>query len=357
MRIGMISPYSLTVPGGVQGQILGLARALRAAGESVRVLAPCDGPPPEPFVTPLGNCIPTGANGSVAPIAPDPAAQLRTIRALRDEDFDLLHLHEPMAPGPAMTALLLKPAPIVATFHRAGASVGYDTLRPLFARGARRIDRRFAVSEDAKALAYEALGGSWEIVFNGVDVAEFRDGPVRKAEGPTILFVARHEERKGLVVLLDAMAHLDASVRLWVAGTGPETARLQTLHAGDPRISWLGELDDAEKAEAMRGADVFCAPSLHGESFGIVLLEAMAAGTAVVASNLPGYARVARLGKDARLVPPDDAVALAGALEAVLGDRNERDELIRSGRDRADHFSMRRLAGIYQNAYHELVPT
>ena len=228
MRIGMISPYSLTVPGGVQGQILGLARALRAAGESVRVLAPCDGPPPEPFVTPLGNCIPTGANGSVAPIAPDPAAQLRTIRALRDEDFDLLHLHEPMAPGPAMTALLLKPAPIVATFHRAGASVGYDTLRPLFARGARRIDRRFAVSEDAKALAYEALGGSWEIVFNGVDVAEFRDGPVRKAEGPTILFVARHEERKGLVVLLDAMAHLDASVRLWVAGTGPETARLQT---------------------------------------------------------------------------------------------------------------------------------
>src|SRR4051794_40358637 len=104
MRVGLISPYSLTVPGGVQGQVLGLARALRTSGHDVRVLGPCDGPPPDGGVTPLGNSVPTAANGSVAPLAPDPSAQLRTIRALRDEAFEVLHLHEPLCPGPTMTS-------------------------------------------------------------------------------------------------------------------------------------------------------------------------------------------------------------------------------------------------------------
>ena len=108
MRIGMISPYSLTIPGGVQNQILGLARALRNKGIDVRVLGPCDGPPPDTGITPLGNSLPTAANGSIAPLAPDPSAQLRVIRALRDERFDLLHVHEPLAPGPTITAIVLK---------------------------------------------------------------------------------------------------------------------------------------------------------------------------------------------------------------------------------------------------------
>src|SRR4051794_34653934 len=125
VRIGIISPYSLTLPGGVQGQILGLGRTLRGMGHDVRVLGPCDGPPPDAGVTPLGNSVPTAANGSVAPIAPDPSAQLRTIRALRDEAFDVLHLHEPFAPGPCWTAMLLGHTPMVGTFHRAGESVGY----------------------------------------------------------------------------------------------------------------------------------------------------------------------------------------------------------------------------------------
>src|SRR5690606_25164837 len=115
-------PYSLTLPGGVQMQALGLARALRRQGHDVRVLAPCDGPPPEPGVIPLGQSVPAAANGSVAPLAPDPSAQLRTIRALRDEDFDGVHVHEPLAPGPAQTALLLKTAPLIGTFHAAGES-------------------------------------------------------------------------------------------------------------------------------------------------------------------------------------------------------------------------------------------
>ena len=354
MRVGMISPYSLTVPGGVQNQILGLARALRARGVAVRVLGPCDGPPPEPFVTPLGNSVPTGANGSIVPLAPDPAAQLRTIRALRDEEFDVLHLHEPMAPGPTMTALLLKPAPVVATFHSAGTSLAYDVFRPLVKRGSWRIGRWFAVSPEARDLARRALGGEYEIVFNGVEVRRFRTGLPAKTEGPTILFLGRHEPRKGLDVLLDAMTRLGPEVRLWVGGDGPDRARLMTAHAGDPRIEWLGELDDAEKVARLRGADVFCAPSLGGESFGIVLLEAMAAGTAVVASELDGYARVARSGIEAELVPPGDAERLAQALRTLLADAARRERLVDAGRDRVELFSMRRLAGIYEQAYTDL---
>lgn len=356
MRIGMVSPYSLSVPGGVQGQVLGLARALRARGESVRVLAPCDGPPPEPFVTPLGNCVPLGANGSIAPVAPDPAAQLRTIRALRDEAFDVLHLHEPFAPGVSMTAMLVKSAPIVATFHSAGSSFAYDIFKPLTRRAAPRLDICFAVSDDAEQLASHALGGVYERAFNAVEVSRFRASVPHPTDGPTILFVARHEERKGLAVLLDAFRSVDSTAQLWVAGVGPETDDLRARHGADGRISWLGELDEHEKIVRMRGADVFCAPSLHGESFGIVLLEAMAAETAVVASDLPGYAKVARHGRDARLVAPGDAGALAAALNETLADGVARRELVRSGSERVAEFSMRALADLYTEAYRRLVP-
>jgi len=352
----MISPYSLTVPGGVQGQILGLARALRDRGEYVRVLAPCDGPPPEPFVTPLGSCVPTGANGSVVPLAPDPSAQLRTIRALRDEEFDVLHLHEPMAPGPTTTAMLVRAAPMVATFHRAGHSKAYDAFRPLLARGARRLAIRFAVSDDAEATAFEALGGTYERAFNAVELNRYRIGMPTKADGPTIFFVARHEERKGLSDLLAAFALLDPDVRLWIGGDGPETADLQSQYAGDPRISWLGEIDEDEKISRMRGADVFCAPSRHGESFGIVLLEAMAARTAVVASGIPGYARVVRNGLDGALFTARDHVALATELADVLRNTARREALVESGDARVQEFSMARLADVYLAAYRRVMP-
>ena len=129
MRIGVVCPYSLTIPGGVQGQVLGLAKVLRSLGHFVRVLAPCDGPPPDTGVTPLGMSIPTIANGSVAPIAPDVSCALRTIRALRDEQFDILHLHEPLAPGPTLTSLFLAQTPMLGTFHAAGKSLAYELLK------------------------------------------------------------------------------------------------------------------------------------------------------------------------------------------------------------------------------------
>jgi len=355
VHVGLISPYSLTIPGGVQGQVLGLARSLRALGQDTRVLGPCDGPPPDAGVTPLGNSVPTAANGSVAPLAPDPSAQLRTIRALRDERFDVLHVHEPMCPGPTMTALLFKNSPLVGTFHAAGVSAGYRWLRPGPRLLADRLDRRCAVSEDARRLAAEALGGEYTMVFNGVEIDRFAKATPWPTEGPTIFFVGRHEPRKGLEVLLDAFADLPPDVRLWIGSDGPETARLQAKAAGDPRVEWLGRVTEREKASRLRGADVFCAPSLHGESFGVVLLEAMAAGCAIVASNLPGYANVARSDRDALLVPPGESTALASALQRLLSDPVRAADLVASGEERAATFSMDRLAEIYLEIYRQLL--
>ncbi|MCB1016408.1 MAG: glycosyltransferase family 4 protein [Acidimicrobiales bacterium] len=358
MRVGLICPYSLTIPGGVQGQVLGLARSLRRMGHDTRVLGPCDGPPPDPGVTPLGNSVPTAANGSVAPLAPDPSAQLRTIRALRDEAFDVLHVHEPMCPGPTMTSLLFKSAPLVGTFHAAGVSFAYKWLRPGPRWLATRLDHRCAVSEDARRLAASSLGGEYTMVFNGVELDHFAAADPWPTEGPTILFVGRHEPRKGLDVLLDAFTDLPTDVRLWIGSDGPETERLKARHAGDPRIEWLGRISDDEKAARLRGADVFCAPSLRGESFGVVLLEAMAAGCAIVASELAGYANVARAGRDALLVPPGDARALAAALQRVLDEPGTAADLVASGSERAAGFSMDHLAERYVEIYRRVaVPT
>ncbi|MCX7621305.1 MAG: glycosyltransferase family 4 protein [Acidimicrobiales bacterium] len=354
MRIGLICPYSLTMPGGVQGQVLGLARVMRGLGHEVRVLAPCDGPPPDAWVTPLGVSLPTASNGSIAPLAPDIPAQLRTIRALRDEEFEVLHLHEPFCPGPTQTALLFKTAPIVGTFHAAG-QVAYKWFKPLVARVARRIEICCAVSEDARRTAKEGIGGEYLVLFNGVDVDQFAKATPWHTEGPTIFFVGRHEPRKGLDVLLDAMAMLPANTRLWIAGDGPETAALRARTSGDSRIEWLGRITDAEKASRLRGADVFCAPSLSGESFGIVLLEAMAAETPVVASDLHGYSMVSRGGLDALLVPPGDARALADALSRVLEDTELAARLVASGGFRVAEFSMERLADRYLELYAEAI--
>lgn len=351
MRVGLICPYSLTVPGGVQGQVLGLARTLRKLGHDTRVLGPSDGPPPDAGVTPLGNSLPTAANGSVAPIAPDIPAQLRTIRALRDEAFDIVHLHEPFCPGPTHTALLFKSQPLIGTFHAAGGSAAYRAFEPIVRRVARRLDIRCAVSVDAEKMARETLGGDYVLTFNGVETATFSKADPYPSDAPTILFLGRHEPRKGLAVLLEAMSLLPANVRLWIGSDGPETAALRVRTAGDPRITWLGRISDEEKARRMRGADVFCAPSLHGESFGVVLLEAMAAETAVVASDLPGYANVARADRDGLLVPPGDVAMLAAALQRVLGDRSLRARLVSSGEARAAEFSMEHLAEVYLDLY------
>lgn len=351
MRVGLVCPYSLTIPGGVQGQVLGLARALRTRGHEVRVLGPCDGPPPDAGVTPLGRSVPTAANGSVAPLAPDPSAQLRTIRALRDEAFEVVHLHEPIAPGPTMTALLFSSAPLVGTFHAAGESAPYRYLGWGLKRMARRLTHRCAVSPDAEALARGALGGDYELLFNGIEVERFAHGDAHPIEAPTVFFLGRHEPRKGLDVLLAALDDLPADVRVWVGGDGPQTAELRQRYGRDHRIEWLGRISDEERAARMRGCTVYCSPSVRGESFGMVLLEAMASGCALVASDLDGHRNVATDGVDALLAPVGDPAALAKALRRVLDDDGLRAELVAGGRRRAEELSMARLAQRYEAIY------
>ncbi len=355
MRIAQVCPYSLTPPGGVQSQVLGLSRAMRSLGHEVRVLAPCDGPPPDAGVTPLGKSVPLAANGSVAPIAPDPACALRTMRALRDEEFDVVHLQEPLVPGPTVTSLLVSDRPVVGTFHRAGASAAYAALRPIARNLAGRLALRCAVSEDARATAVEAVGGEYELVFNGIEVDRFAKADEIHVDGPSIFFLGRHEPRKGLSVLLEAMAQMPGDVRLLVASDGPQTDELRSRYGRDTRIEWLGRISDEQKAGYLRGVDVFCAPSISGESFGVVLLEAMAASAPIVASDLPGYRNVARPDTQAVLVPPGDAAALASALTRVLSDGALRRRLVEAGDARANEFSMDRLAERYLELYAGIV--
>ncbi len=356
MRVGLICPYSMSIPGGVQNQVLGLGRAFRSRGCEVRVLAPTDGPPPEPWITSLGPTLLNPSNGSVAPVAPNPPTQLRAIRALWDDDFDVVHVHEPLCPGPTVTAVVMKTAPMVGTFHAAGDQPAYKYLGWLARSLARRLDVKVAVSNDAKALAETAIPGDWKVLFNGVEVERFRVAPwERPDDRRVVLFVGRHEERKGLAVLLEAFRTLPGDTVLWVVGDGPQTDELRRRHADDDRIEWLGRVSDAERNGRMAAADVFCAPSLGGESFGIILLEAMAAGAPVVASDISGYVAVAGTlagSPPAALLPAaGDPVALAAALSSVLDDTDVAAELRRSGAERAEHFSMDRLAEEYLHLY------
>lgn len=362
LRVAMFCPYSLSIPGGVQTQVLGLAHALRRSGHEVRVLGPCDGPPPAPFVTPLGDSLPTAANGSIAPLAPDPSAALRTIRVLRDEQFDVWHLHEPLAPGPTLTALTLRTRPIVATFHAAGRSSSYRFLKPVLKPLVKRIDHKVAVSSDAKELVEGHFPGEYEVLFNGVELDSTESAGLvgervndRNETEQSILFVGRHEERKGLSTLLEAVEILyrehNSRVTCHIIGHGPDSERLREKYADPERFRWHGQVSEVEKLSRMRDATAFVAPALRGESFGVVLLEAMAASTVVIASDIPGYRNVATHGVDALLVPPGDAMALASCLREVLADESVRDDLVTKGLETAASMSMDRLAGLYVDRY------
>jgi phosphatidylinositol alpha-mannosyltransferase len=364
VRIALVCPYSLSQPGGVQGQVLGLARALGAIGHDAMVLAPADGPVeeggPGPKVVVLGRSLPVPANGSVAPVSLGPVGAVRAVRAIRGGEVDVVHLHEPLAPGAGYACLVACPQPKIGTFHRAGASTAYRVLGPLARWAAGRLDVRCAVSPEARTTAVDALGGSYEVVGNGVELDRLASVEPWPTDGPTVLFVGRHERRKGLGVLLDAfgrVAEENAAVTLWVVGHGPETDRLRARAPAGARVRWLGRIDDGELASRLRGAQVFCAPSLGGESFGMVLLEAMAARTAVVASDIPGYAFVA--GGHARLVPAGDAGALADALaralaDAACGTGASAPAALEGAFEHASTWSMSRLAeryvGIYETA-------
>lgn len=360
LRVALICPYSLSVDGGVQLQVLGLARALRELGVDARVLAPSDGPPPEAGIISLGPTRGFPSNGSIAPIPASKVAASRTLEALRSFRPDVLHLHEPLSPGPNTAALLASDVPAIGTFHAAhpGRNGWYDAFRLPLKKVISRLAIRTAVSAEAQRNIETGFGVTCEILPNAVDVAAFAAADPWPAPRPTIFFVGRHEPRKGVGVLLDAFADLGAlsggsPVDLWIAGQGPQTDELRT-RAGRS-VQWLGRISEHEKRRRMRAATVACFPSIEGESFGVVLLEAMAAGTPIVASDLTGYRHVARAGEEALLVEPGDPVALRESLALVLHDATRREALVASGRRRVEEFSMTRLARALCERYDSLV--
>jgi phosphatidylinositol alpha-mannosyltransferase len=359
MRIAMVSPYDLSVPGGVQGQVTGLRDALRGLGHEVVVVAPGRRSPGDGGDTVVvGRAVGVRANGSVAPVAIWPTAAARAARAIRHANVDVVHLHEPLAPVVNYGCLLAARQPMVGTFHRNGSSALYRVLGPLAGWALGRLAARCAVSESARDNAASSLGGDYEVLFNGIDVDRFRTDAPTPTTAPTVLFLGRHEPRKGLAFLLRAFEAVTPPAVLWVAGEGPATAELQRRHPPSATVQWLGAITEEEKVARMAGADVFCAPSLGGESFGMVLLEAMAAGCALVASDIDGY-RTAADGQ-ARLVPPGDAAALARALDEALADASagrglSSPEARESARARAEQWSMGRLAARYVEIYERVL--
>jgi phosphatidylinositol alpha-mannosyltransferase len=349
----MVCPYSLTQHGGVQAQAIGLTRELRKLGVDVRLLGPCDGPPPGPGMISIGPSRHWESNGSFAPIAAGKAVAQRTIDATERLAPDVVHLHEPIVPGPTLALLVDRDAPTIGTFHIAG-DVGREWLVPPLRPSLERLSARVAVSEAARATAARVYGPQdITVLWNGIEVERFASAEPWPTRKPVVLFVGRHEPRKGLSVLLDAWAGIDRDAVLWVAGRGPQTDSLRRRNV--PNVEWLGPVHDDERNRRLRAATVFCAPAVRSESFGVVLLEAMAADAPVVASRIDGYANVARDGREALLATPDDPAALRSVLQQVLDDAALRDRLRIAGRERADQLSMARLAESYADLYEEAV--
>ncbi len=355
----MLSPYAFGSVGGVQGQVTGLARALRAQGHQVTVVAPGDRDTVPDSVGDhyvIGK--PTGlrSNGSVAPVAPWPMAAARAERFVRRGGFDVVHVHEPLAPMAAYGLVFSAPLPMVGTYHRAGVSRWVRPLHGLTQLVGRRMQIRVAVSEAARETGRREGGGEFEVLFNGVEMDRFESAPaLRDAQGrPTVLFLGRHEPRKGLQVLLDAFPRVEGPAVLWVAGDGPGIEVRRRRQLASDRVQWLGLLSDDEVASRLAGADVLCAPSLQGESFGMVVLEGMAAGCAVVASDIEGYRMAA--GGHATLVPPGDAAALARALDGVLAEgAGASDQARKDATEYARAWSMDTLAERYLDIYRRAI--
>ncbi|CAA9326654.1 MAG: Phosphatidylinositol alpha-mannosyltransferase [uncultured Nocardioidaceae bacterium] len=377
VRIGLVCPYSLDVPGGVQNHVLGLASTLSRRGHHVAVLAPGGrggrGAPPLPaYVTTTGRAVPVRHNGSVARVAFGPVTAARVRRWLDVGRFDLVHLHEPATPSPSVLALWAARPPVVATFHTAqerGWALGTSAatvLRP----GLRKIAAHVAVSEAAGHTLERYLRVDPVVVPNGIDRGAFsspgRTPPVgarvggnsggADRPGPALLFLGRIDEpRKGLGVLLEALPTVleqHPGVRLTVVGPG--TAPTLCGAVAD-RVRFTGPVDEREKAALLAGADVLVAPNTGGESFGIVLAEAMAAGTAVAASDLAAFRAVLQQGRCGLLFPPGDADALATVVDRLLREPGLRRDVVRRGRTASAAYDWGRVTDRLEQVYADVL--
>ena len=355
LRIGMVCPYDWGVPGGVRSHIHDLALELMRMGHEVDVLAPADEDVvQDDWVTWGGRPVPVPFNGSVARLTFGPGAARRVRRWLREGEFDVLHVHQPISPSLPLIACWAARGPIVATFH-----ADIPRSRVLLASAAalqtamEKITARIAVSEHARRTIMEHLGGDAVLIPNGVDVSAFA-GPRAEPSRPTVLFLGRLDEpRKGLGVLLAAVPELIGTVpgiRIVVAGPGQAQSEIAALPPEAARhVEFVGALAEAEKINAFREADIYVAPHTGQESFGIVLLEAMAAGTPVVASDIDAFRWV--LDGAGVFFPAGDADALSTVIEDLFAHPERRADLAAAGRVRAADFDWARVATDIQNVY------
>ncbi|KOT91151.1 GDP-mannose-dependent alpha-(1-2)-phosphatidylinositol mannosyltransferase [Streptomyces rimosus subsp. pseudoverticillatus] len=339
MRIGIVCPYSWDVPGGVQFHVRDLAEHLIRLGHEVSVLAPADDETPlPPYVVSAGRAVPVRYNGSVARLNFGFLSAARVRRWLHDGAFDVIHIHEPGTPSVGLLACWAAQGPIVATFHTSNPRsrvmiAAYPILQPAL----EKISARIAVSEYARRTLVEHLGGDAVVIPNGVDVDFFaRAEPRPEWQGRTIGFIGRIDEpRKGLPVLMRALPQILAEVpdaRLLVAGRGDEEEAVAELPAElRSRVEFLGMVSDEDKARLLRSVDLYVAPNTGGESFGIILVEAMSAGAPVLASDLDAFAQVLDQGEAGELFANESAEALAAAAVRLLGDPARLEELRERG--------------------------
>lgn len=364
MRVGLVCPYSLDVPGGVQNHVRDLAEVLAARGHHVGILAPGDDDVEHPpHVVVVGRAVPVRYNGSVARVAFGPRVATRTAKWLRDNDFDLLHVHEPLSPSVSLIALWAAEVPVVATFHSANLrSRTMSSLATVLRPTIEKISARIAVSESARSTLVEHLGGEPVVISNGLFCARFAQArPLERWQqpGPTIAFLGRTDEpRKGLAVLVQALPSIlqrHPTTRLLVAGRGDVDL------AGVPavvrrRVDILGQVSDGDRARLLSSATVYVAPQTGGESFGIVLVEAMAAGAPVVSSDLPAFRSVLRDGDLGVLFPVGDSAACARAVCDLLSDSSERERLRRSASAAVLSYDWSRVADDILAVYETVMP-
>jgi phosphatidylinositol alpha-mannosyltransferase len=366
LRVAIVSPYSWAHPGGVNNHIEGLAGQLLKRGHDVTIVAPDEGRQVDgASFESAGRSVPVPANGSIARLALAPGTGRRVRKLVAGGGYDVVHVHEPMVPMVSTSAVTAAPRRVVGTFHAAGegGSFTYFLGKTLMGRVPRRLDFRIAVSEPARLLASRYLPGEYEIVPNGVDVSRFApscsEGGATRA--PEILFVGRNERRKGLGLLLEAFPMVCDSVpgcRLKVIGSGFTEAGVKAalpVDAGE-RVEVLGFVGNEELPAHYAWADVFCAPALGGESFGVVLIESMASGTPVVASDIPGYSAVVKQAGGGILFRSGEAQDLARALVEVLRDEVLRGRLRERGLEGVRQFSWERLVPRLESIYSGKAP-
>ena len=362
MKIGLVSPYVYPLPGGVTQHVRYLYENLILLGHDVRIITSSHGLQSSSYgdVIRIGKGFSVPTNGSVGTLTVSPRFLSQVGDLLERERFDVLHFHEPFVPFLSPIVLRLSTSVNIATFHAYGGwSPAYEFGRRFMGGYAKRLHGRIAVSAAARHFIDRYFPGDYKVIPNGVDVARFRRAvPMARWQDGTrnVLFVGRHEPRKGLLDLLKAYRILrktGCQCRLLVVGSGPQEreARRYVLTRGLGGVEFLGRVNDHEKAQLFKTADVYVSPATGGESFGIVLLEAMAAGTPIVCSDIHGYKGVVRRGREGLLVPPRKPKELAVAIGLLLSDDELRTRMAESGPARAEEFSWPRVTAKVDEYY------